>query len=135
MVKSDSESKEVPEKGITQAQMSLIGELYEETGFKQQYCAEELAQISRDTANKHIQLLLETKSRDYQLRKHNETGVVFDKIGFGMVYKLCWRTVHDEKAQVPLQHYNFERWVIDEYKMFKEVQEDCRQFVKDGGLK
>ena len=135
MEKSSTEKKEVPEKEITPAQMKLIGELYEETSYTRQYCAEGLAQISRDVANKHIQMLKDLKSRQYQERKHHETGVQFDKIGFGMVYKLVWRVSSEDKlATKPCKSVFFDR-VIGEYKLFKEAQEQCRQFVASGGLK
>ena len=135
MVKSETEKKEEPVKGITQAQINLIKELYEETNYARSYCPENLAQISREVANKHIQTLKDLKSRQYQERKNHETGVVFDKIGFGMVYKLVWRASSEDKlATKPSRAVFFDR-VIGEYKLFKEAQDECRQFVKDGGLK
>ena len=135
MVKSESESKEVVEKEITQAQMTLIGELYEETNSPRQYCPEALAQISRNKANKHIQFLKDLKSRQYQERKNHETGVQFDKIGFGMVYKIVWRAASETPLAVKMSQHEFEDRLCAEYKVFKDAQEACRQFVKDGGLK
>ena len=134
MIKSDSEKKEVPEKELSQAQMTLIGELYEETNYTRRYCVEELASISRSAANKHIQMLKDLKSRQYQERKNHESGPVFDKIGFGMVYKLCWKACAEQGLATKPSKCDFIDHVIGEYKLFKETQEQARQFVADGGL-
>ena len=135
MVNSETESKEVAEKGVTQAQINLIKELYEETNYSRTYCIEELQDISRAVANVHIQMLKDLKSRQYQERKNHETGVVFDKIGFGMVYKLVWRACSNETLATKPNKGVFIDKVIGEYKLFKDAQEEARQFVKDGGVK
>ena len=135
MVKSDSEKEEVPEKLATERQRALILELYEEIDYKRQFDAITLSVLNRDEASKHIHLLKEVKSRDYQLRKHNEKGVDFDKIGFGMVYKLIWRAMSVSNVAVKPSKIDFIDSVCGEYKLFKDAQEACRQFVQDGGLK
>ena len=134
MVESESKSEKVPEKGITQAQINLISELYEETNYTRRYCIEELQDISRDVANKHIQMLKDLKSRQYQERKNHESGVVFDKIGFGMVYKLVWKACSNGTLATKPGKVEFCDRMCGEYKLFKDAQEMCREFVKDGGL-
>lgn len=135
MVNSRTETGLEPEKLITVAQIKLIAELYEETNYSRNYCPEELQTISRDVANKHIQMLKDLKSRQYQERKNHETGVVFDKIGFGMVYKLIWKAMSVSNGAVKPSKTDFIDSVCGEYKLFKDSQEACKQFVKDGGLK
>ncbi len=135
MVKSESESKEVTEKTVTQAQINLIKELYEETNYSRPYCIEEMQDISRVQANKHIQFLKDLKSRQYQERKNHETGVQFDKIGFGMVYKLVWRACSETKLATKPSQAEFNDRVLGEYKLFKEIQTACRDWVKEGGLR
>ena len=135
MVNSRTETGEEPEKLITIAQIKLIAELYEETNYSRQYCAEELPQIDRCVANKHIQMLKDLKSREYQERKNHESGPVFDKIGFGMVYKLVHKAVQERKSTLRPTLDEFSDTLNEEYAIFKHCQENCRQFVKDGGLK
>ena len=135
MVESESKSEKVPEKGITQAQINLISELYEETNYTRRYCIEELQDISRDVANKHIQMLKDLKSRQYQERKNHESGVVFDKIGFGMNYKLFAPSVRMDIFKRNVVEFGFNTAIAIEYDCYKKAQEACRQSVKDSGLK
>ena len=135
MVKSETEKKEVPEKVVTQAQINLIVELYDETNYSRRYCIEEMQDISREYANKHIQFLKDLKSRQYQERKNHETGDVFDKIGFGMVFKLVWKACEELSTPYKPDLDAFSDRLNAEYAVFKRCQEKCRQFVKDGGLK
>ncbi len=135
MVKSETEKKEVPEKTVTQAQINLIVELYEETNYSTRCCIEEMQDFNRDWANKHIQMLKDLKSRQYQERKNHESGPVFDKIGFGMVYKLVHRMCNEMPAAFKPDRNDFIDRMIGEYVLYKKAQEACRQFVKDGGLK
>ena len=135
MVKSDKEIESVPYKQLSQAQMKLIGELYEETNYSKQYCVEELGRLDRDVANKHIQFLKDLKSREYQDRKNHESGPVFDKIGFGMCFKIACKNSLNKRAVIKPSMDQFADECIDLYKIFKHAQERCREFVKDGGLK
>jgi len=135
MVKSELDKKGFDKALATQAQIKLITELYEETNYSRRYCIEELQDISRELANKHIQMLKDLKSRQYQERKNHESGPVFDKIGFGMVYKLIWRASSEQSLATKPSKVEFIDAVIAEYVLFKDAQDGCRQFVKDGGLK
>jgi len=135
MVNSESKSKEVPDKWITQAQINLIVELYEETNYSRRYCIEELQDISRELANKHIQMLKDLKSRQYQDRKNHESGVVFDKIGYGMNYKLFAPSVRMDIFKRNVVEFGFNAAIDMEYACYKKAQEHSRQAVKDSGLK
>ena len=135
MVKDESKESKQEEKPATESQIKLIKELYDETNYSRQYPPEALELLGRDEASKHIHLLKETKVRDQALRSVNEPVPQFDKIGFGMVYKLVWRQYAEKGSPLPGRHETFEEMVCGEYKLFKHAQEACRQFVADGGLK
>jgi len=134
MVLDKKLKEELLQSDVTPAQIKLINELYSETDCKQQYGQEELARLDKDTASLHIQYLKDLKSRQYQERKNHDHVADFDKIGFGMVYKLVWKYFVDVKKTPAMDMRTFHDTVISEYKVFKQAQEACRQFVKDGGL-
>ena len=135
VLEAELKKKEVPEKAVTQAQINLIKELYVETNYSRTCGIEELQDLSRSWANKHIQMLKDLKSRQYQERMNHEGGPVFDKIGFGMVFKLLWRACCEMPTASKPSKTTFEDMLCREYKVFKDAQEACRQFVADGGLK
>ena len=135
MVKSEKEKAEVSQSDITPAQMKLIAELYLETGYKRQYCQEELAQLDKETASAHIHLLKEYKIRDQALRALNDRVPDFDKIGFGMVFKIVSKRAYEKPMALKPTLDEFSDQLNEEYKIFKYCQDACRQFVKDGGLK
>ena len=135
MEKSSTEKKGQANKPATDAQFKLIRELMAETNsaiLPEKY---EGKILNSDSASECIQYLKDLKSRQYQERKNHETGVVFDKIGFGMVYKLVWRAWNDGTMHDRMKKYNFEEVCDYEYFVFKQCQEHTRQAVKDGGLK
>lgn len=121
------------EKLATEAQIKLIKELYEETHYKHQYTSDMLAYLTREEANKHINFLKETKVRDAQLRSQFPQNKGFDKIAFGLVYKLCRRSVKSNTEGLPPEYLNFKAWVNAEYKLFKECQKYSRKQVEEGG--
>ncbi len=134
MEKSSTEKKGQAEKSATNAQFKLIRELMAETNsaiLPEKY---EGKILNSDKASECIQYLKDLKSRQYQERKNHETGVVFDKIGFGMVFKLLWRACCEMPTASKPSKTTFEDMLCREYKVFKDAQEACRQFVADGGL-
>ncbi|KKL99945.1 hypothetical protein LCGC14_1809390 [marine sediment metagenome] len=135
MEKSSTEKKGQAEKGATNAQFKLIRELMAETNsaiLPEKY---EGKILNSDKASECIQYLKDLKSRQYQERKNHETGVVFDKIGFGMVFKIVSRRAYEEPRSLKPTLDEFSDELNANYKIFKHCQEACRQFVADGGLK
>ena len=133
MEKETKKNTASQEKLATDAQIKLIKALYEETSCKRCYDDEDLAILSREGANKHINFLKETKVRDAQLRSHYPQNNGFDKIAFGLTYKLVWRASQEQKMAVQPTAQHFIDVVIEEYKLFKDAQKQCRAEVEEGG--
>lgn len=135
MEKSSTEKKEQEEKPATDAQMRLITELQMEVNMPVLPEEYQNRTLNRQEASACVHLLKEMKVRDQALRAANEPKPLFDKIGFGMVYKLVWKACE----ALPTAHKPDLGTFIDrtnaEYAVFKKCQEACRQFVQDGGLK
>ena len=135
MVKDESKESKQEEKPATESQIKLIKELYDETNYSRQYPPEALELLGRDEASKHIHLLKETKVRDQALRSANEPVPQFDKIGFGMNYKLFAPSVRMDIFKRNVVEFGFNSAMAIEYDCYKKAQEACRQSVKDSGLK
>ena len=119
----------------TAAQWKLCEQLYEETRWTRQYGKDAFMALPREDASRHIATVKERKVADQGMAAANDTKPQFDKIGFGMVYKLIWKASSEANLATKLSKEQFEDAVIGEYALFKGCQKSCRQWVEDGGLK
>ena len=134
MVKSESSKVEETGQPATSSQINLILQLYQETNYTRQYTEAELLNLDREQASRHIHVLKETKVQSQALRSLNDRVPDFDKIGFGMVYKIVWRACSEMNLAVKPSQADFIDRVCGEYKLFKQAQNECRKFVQEGGL-
>ena len=135
MAESKTEKKEQAERLATEAQWKLCQQLYDETNYFRQYDYASFMELAREDASKHIAKVKEEKVCDSALRAANQQVPQFDKIGFGMVYKLVWKACSETPMAMKPGQEGFTDMVIGEYKVFKAAQAQCSEFVKDGGLK
>jgi len=135
MVKSESSKVEETGQPATSSQINLILQLYQETNYTRQYTEAELLNLDREEASRHIHVLKETKVQSQALRALNDRVPDFDKIGFGMVFKIVSKRAYEKPMALKPTLDEFSDQLNEEYKIFKYCQDACRQFVKDGGLK
>ena len=135
MAESKTEKKVQEEKPATEAQFKLIRDLMSELGHAILPEKWEGKVLNRVQASEVVHYLKEQKVRDQALRAANAKASQFDKIGFGMVYKLVWRAALEAPHATKLGQHGFIEMVIGEYEVFKDAQKACRQHVEDGGLK
>lgn len=134
MGKTEKPQAGAVEKPATDAQLGLIRELMNELNHAILPDKWEGKALNRIQASEVVHYLKEVKVRDQALRAQNVEEPRFDKIGFGLVYKLVWRACEKMPTAAKPEQSNFEDIVNAEYKSFKKCQAACRQFVQDGGL-
>jgi len=135
MAEQKKEEVKIDMRQATEAQMKLISELLEETQCKEIPPEYTNGKMVRTSANAYINYLMEYKTRDKALRSANKQPASFDKIGFGMVYKLVWRYYVDVKKTPAMDMRTFQDTVIAEYTVFKQAQKACREHVEEGGFR
>ncbi len=135
MAESKTEKKVQEEKPATEAQFKLIRDLMSELGHAILPEKWEGKVLDRIQASAVVHYLKEQKVRDQALRAANAKATSFDKIGFGMVYKLVWRACSDTPHAMKPGKYSFIEMVIGEYEVFKAAQKACREHIEEGGQK
>ena len=134
MVKENVPQAAVEEKAATDAQLKLIRDLMAELSYAILPEKWEGKALNRTQASEVVHYLKESKVRDQALRSQNAAVPQFDKIGFGMVYKLVWRACSETPLATKPSKQQFTDMVIGEYEVFKDAQAACKEYVKDGGL-
>jgi len=134
MEKENVPQAAVEEKAATDAQLKLIRDLMAELSYAILPDKWEGKILNRTQASEVVHYLKESKVRDQALRSQNAPVPQFDKIGFGMQYKLCWNATLAEVFKAAVIRDGFQAAMTEEYKFFKECQEACKRFVQDGGL-
>ena len=110
----------------TEKQKELIKALYTETGYKRQYNEIELNGIYNEEAQKHIDFLLGYKRSQINGGKNTENATGFNKIEFGMIYKLVWRYYAETRTGMPASQQSLKKLLLAEYEFYMEA----RAFVK-----
>jgi len=132
---TDEKTPEGEPRLATAAQWKLCEQLYEETHWTRTYDKDKFMALPREDASRHIAAVKERKVSEQGMAAANETRQQFDKIGFGMIYKLFWNAASEQNMATKFSEEQFIDAVIGEYKLFKGCQKACRQYVEDGGLK
>ncbi len=135
MAEQKKEEVKADSRPATEAQLKLIGELLEETQCKEIPPEYTNGKMVRTSANAYINYLMEYKTRDKAIRSANKRPDSFDKIGFGMVYKLIWRAMSETKLATKPDKQQFIDTVIGEYVVFKNAQKACREHIEGGGYR
>lgn len=119
----------------TEAQIKLANQLEEETQYPESVPNDVLRAQSRIVVSNYIHKLKEYKIRNNAIRSAGKLSKDFDKIGFGMVYKLVWRAMSETTLATKPGKQQFEDSVIAEYVVFKAAQQACREHVEGGGFR
>ena len=100
----------------TLKQFNLIKKLYKELDWANQYNDLALEKLSLVEADRHIKFMLDSKDKKNNLQ--NVFGFEFDKISFGMVYKLAL-PVYSGKTN---SEKEFLEKVFNEYILFLKAR-------------
>lgn len=133
MAEKKKEETEQAVRLATEAQWKLCEQLYEETGYARKYTRDDFMQLEREQASQHIAYLKECKVRDQQLRSQNQRVPQFDKIAFGLCYKLVYNNWDAVGSYAAVNNKTFMDMVVEEYFKFKDTQQHCREQVAEGG--
>ena len=114
----------------TEKQKELIKALYEETGYKRQYNEIELNGIYNEEAQKHIDFLLGYKRSQINGGKNTENANGFNKIEFGMIYKLLWRFNSEHPKLRPLNEESLNVQAHAEYLLYKQAMAYVKSAVE-----
>lgn len=121
------------EKPASKAQYRLIGQLIEETEFKEIPLTYTNETMLLGDACDVIDFLKDLKSQQYQDRMNHRGKSSFDKIGFGMCFKLLYNNWNEVSSSAMVNNKSFEDMVIALYHQFKENQQACRKSVEESG--
>jgi len=120
MVNKKEEEQNTGKIPCTKEQITLIKELYSELDYpkSRRYTNDTLELLDKKIAANHIEALIRIKRMDKNGNGNQQSN--FDKIAYCMIYKLVWRDWENISSQAMASHMNFEEWVLQEYKRFKE---------------
>lgn len=116
-------------------QRKLIRQLEEELAVPadKKYTVPELEELTKDNASTVIENMLAQKRKLNPSSGNGCNG--FDKISFGMVYKLVyanWENIHSYAAAKQL---TFREVVAEEYARYKECHDFVKAKAQEGGQK
>ena len=115
---------------ITEPQIELIKQLYEETQYERQYTGRALEHLTKNEAMKHIDYLKNYKARMLQ-DQHNQQRVNgFDKISFAMIYKLCWKEKAEKLSAVHWTDDEFMEHVLKQYWLYTATKDYVKEKVR-----
>lgn len=117
----------------TERQWTLCQQLYAETGYERQYTEAAFMQLTREEASKHIAFLKEYKLRAQQEALNNHKVNGFDKISFGMVYKMVWKDAIEKASKGLVFREDFLHRCYEEYILFKDAAEYTKRKVAGSG--
>lgn len=127
--------KDQPKRLATEAQISLIQQLYEEMGYKERRENMELESMTREQASEHVHFLKEMKVRDQAQRSNNQRVKGFDKISHAMLFKLMWCEEEREYYAHRAREFGNVSAMCELYDGFKASEAGVKAHVEEGGQK
>lgn len=121
MVSQEKEETRSKAASATPKQVHLIKDLYSETGYKRKYSDDDLFHMENKEAQKHIDFLIGYKRAQINGNGKEKPEEGFNKIEFGMIYKLCWRYCGEHPNPTIKQGNNFLKLVAMEYTAYKKA--------------
>ena len=127
MEKENKGQETAPEESITTKQFNLITALYEEIDYPRKYEDTDLCTLSKVGADKHIKAILGWKGALKEAGTPVQNGNGFDKIGFGMVYKLVYKRLASSGNEWTLNKRQFQELLYCEYANYKDATEYAKK--------
>lgn len=133
MAESEKKENGNGERPATKSQCALIGKLLQETGSTEIPASYTNETMTVKEACDYIDYLKELKSRDYQDRMNGKRVDGFDRIAFGMIYKLCWRAISEDNPHCRPCDEDFIDKVYREYNLYLATRDYVKSKVAEGG--
>jgi hypothetical protein len=122
-------------KPATEAQVALALQLYKECDYARKYSEAELRKLSCEDLSLHIAKVKDFKNAQSQNALEQARVNGFDKIGFGMVYKLFVSEADRQYFVHRCVLVGINEALYEQYLAYKEAADYCKTKVAEGGHK